>query len=714
MTTETSLQPLLIELLTEELPPKALNKLGQAFAEGLRKVLAQHKLLAADCKIIDFATPRRLAVHFDGVLGQAPDLPYTEKLMPAKIGLDESGSMTPALVKKLASKGLQDTPASALIRESDGKQDYLYAKGVARGKSLAEGLQEALDYAITHLPIPKAMRYQLADGITSVKFVRPAHGLIALWGDVVIPVQALGLQAGRDTQGHRFMCDQPFSITSPDTYAQQLLEQGKVVASFDQRKAQISQQLQEKAQALNATLGDSPEVAALLDEVTALVEHPTVYVGQFEEQFLEVPPECLILTMRLNQKYFPLFEPIGGALTHRFLIVSNMQAADPANIIEGNQRVVRPRLADARFFFDTDRKIALADRVEELATSVYHNKLGSQRERTERVRHIARYIAEQLGANVQHADRAALLAKADLGSNMVGEFPELQGIMGAYYASADGEPDDVVRAVRDQYLIHLDDAVSDATLTATVLFIADRLETLVGIWGIGLAPTGERDPFGLRRAALGIISAFEQLQAGGFLKISNSTALNLHELLEIASGSFPAEVIADATTAEIQVFIYERYRNQLAQHADRNVVDAVIAIQPPLHQVAARVQACAGFAQRPEAESLAAANKRIGNLLRKADETPGDVDSSRLNEPAEKSLADVIEKLGPQARRQYAEGEFGASMATMAQARDAVDAFFNDVMVMADDPAIRANRLALLAQLHGLMNQVADISRLAR
>jgi glycyl-tRNA synthetase beta chain len=465
---------------------------------------------------------------------------------------------------------------------------------------------------------------------------------------------------------------------------------------------------------LSATLGDDPEVAALLDEVTALVEHPTVYVGQFEEQFLQVPQECLILTMRLNQKYFPLFDPATGRLTHRFLIVSNMHTDNPVNIVEGNQRVVRPRLADAQFFFETDRKTPLAARVEQLGSIVYHNKLGTQLERVERVRAIARGVAGQLGGDVSAADRAAMLAKADLGSNMVGEFPELQGIMGAYYAAGDGEPASVVEALRTQYRNRYDTPVTQDTLTAATLFIAERVETLVGIWAIGLAPTGERDPFGLRRAALGLISAFEQLAAGGWLKISENGPLSLDGLLDLAAGTFPAGKIPADTLAEVRTFIYERYRNQLINDFDRNAVEAVIALTPPLHQVAERVRAAAAFAQLPEAASLAAANKRIGNLLKKAEGDIGAVNDAALVEPAEKALAAAVAALRPQAEAQLAAGDFAGSLSTLAQAREPVDAFFADVMVMAEDPAVRANRLALLSQLHGLMNQVADISRLAQ
>lgn len=710
----TNIRPLLVELLTEELPPKALQKLGQAFAEGVRATLERHGLLAEGCAATAYATPRRLAVHLSAVLVQAPDQPYAEKLMPVKIGLTEDGSATPALQKKLAAKGLEHLDVAKLERESDGKQDYLVARGTAPGAQLAAGLQEGLDAAIDGLPIPKVMRYQLADGVTTVKFVRPAHGLVALFGADVVPVSALGLAAGRETLGHRFMSAGPVSFTDADAYAATLAERGNVVASFEGRRDEIARQLQDHAARLSATLGDDPEVAALLDEVTALVEQPTVYVGQFEEQFLQVPQECLILTMRLNQKYFPLFDPATGRLTHRFLIVSNMRTDDPVNIIEGNQRVVRPRLADAQFFFETDRKTPLAARVEQLGSIVYHNKLGTQLERVERVRAIARGVAEKLGGDVAAADRAALLAKADLGSNMVGEFPELQGVMGAYYAAGDGEPDSVVQALRNQYRNRYDTPVTQESLTAAVLFIAERVETLVGIWAIGLAPTGERDPFGLRRAALGLISAFEQLAAGGWLKISADGPLSLDGLLELAAGTFPAGKIPAGTLAEVRAFIYERYRNQLINDFDRNAVEAVIALTPPLHQAAERVRAAAAFAQLPEAASLAAANKRIGNLLKKAEGEIGAVDAAALAEPAEKALAAAVSALRPQAEAQLAAGDFAGSLSTLAQVREPVDAFFADVMVMAEDPAVRANRLALLAQLHGLMNQVADISRLAQ
>jgi glycyl-tRNA synthetase, tetrameric type, beta subunit len=712
MTAQPNTRPLLVELLTEELPPKALQRLGQAFAEGLRQQLEQQNLLASGCSVRPLATPRRLAALFDAVLDQAPEQHYTEKLMPVKVGLTSDRTMTPALQKKLQAKGLDSLGVNDLIIESDGKQEYLFARGVAAGESLQAGLQKALEHAISQLPIPKVMRYQLPDGVTSVRFVRPAHRLVALWGNEVVPVEALGLKAGRETEGHRFMAKGAISIDTAERYESLLAEQGKVVASYEARRADILQQLQGKATQLGATIGTGTEVDALLDEVTALVEHPTVYVGEFEPDFLSVPPECLILTMRLNQKYFPLFEPNTGKLTHQFLIVSNMRVSDPSHIIEGNQRVVRPRLADARFFFETDRRVPLSERVPQLATSVYHNKLGSVLQRVERIRRIAAHLATALGGDVALADRAALLAKADLNSNMVGEFPELQGIMGAYYAQGDGEAPDVVEAIRGQYRIRLDAPVTNATQTAAILFMAERLEVLVGIWGIGLAPTGERDPYGLRRAALGLISAYEQLAAGNLLAVNDHETLDLDATLEFAASTFEPGALADSTLGEVADFIFERYRNQLGGH-DRNVVDAVLALRPPLHQVLARIRACAEFAQRPEAASLASANKRISNLLKKADADIGEVDPALLSDEAEKKLAARIETLAPQAQAQFDAGDFSGSLATLAASREAVDEFFNDVMVMVDDEAVRRNRLALLGKLHRSMNQVSDISRLA-
>lgn len=717
--TTMATQPLLVELFTEELPPKALQRLGQAFADAIAGGLQQRGLVDDAASARMYATPRRLAVLLPAVREQAADKPYAEKLMPVSVGLTPAGEATPALLKKLAAKGLEGVDPSTLVRESDGKNEQLIYRGVARGAQLADGLQEALNEALGKLPIPKTMSYQLADGQTTVRFVRPAHRLVALHGSTVVSISALGLQAGRETFGHRFQSAQtPIVLADAASYEATLAEAGRVTASFTARRDLIEQQLRDQARRLGASLGDEADVTPLLDEVTALVERPTVYVGEFEEEFLQVPQECLILTMRLNQKYFPLFEADGKRLTNRFLIVSNMALDDPSNIVQGNQRVVRPRLADARFFFETDRKATLASRVASLGNIVYHNKLGSQLQRTERVAKLAGWVADAIGGNAQAAQRAATLAKADLVTSMVGEFPELQGIMGAYYAANDQEPVDVVDAIRAQYRIRLDEPVAPATATTAALFIAERAETLVGIWAIGLAPTGDRDPFGLRRAALGLISAFEQLTAGGVLNVRDAApAFTLDALLRQAIAGFGEAIIpasrADELSSELRNFIHERLRNQLSGAHDRSVIDAVLAVQPPLHQIPARVAAVAQFQSLPAAASLAAANKRIGNLLKKAEETGSEPNEALLQEPAEKALLQVIRELQPVADGQVAQGDFTASLTTLAGARDAVDAFFNDVMVMAEDLQVRANRLALLGRLHAMMNQVADLGRLA-
>lgn len=704
--------PLLVELQTEELPPKALEKMGNAFADGISKVLNEQHLITAEAVVTPYATPRRLAVHITAVAEQAADQPFSERLMPTKVGVDAEGNMSTPLKKRLESKGLGHLSLADLEIKSDGKQEHFYANGMAKGAALKDVIDEAINYAVTHLPIPKVMRYQLNDGVTSVRFVRPAHGLVVLWGDTVLAAHTLGLDATNTTLGHRFMCDEPIVLTSADSYVKQLIDSGWVIPSFTERREMIRQQLDAACTQLNASLGTDAEVSALLDEVTALVEHPTVYIGEFDPIFLEIPSECLILTMRLNQRYFPLFDPETQALTHQFLLVSNMQVDDASHIIEGNQRVILPRLADAQFFFDTDRKQTLADRVDSLENSVYHNKLGSQRVRVERLRRLAVYLAKRLGADEQLADRAALLAKADLNTLMVVEFPELQGIMGAYYAQADGEDSLVVNALRHQYEHRIPAAVNEASLIATILFLAERAETLVGIWGIGLAPTGERDPYALRRAALGVISAFEQLNNGGYF---TNHSLGLEELLNYSAAGFEANVLSAETVDEVSRFIYERYRNQLVQNQklDRKVVEAVLALRPPLQQVNARIAACLAFAQRPEAESLAAANKRISNLLQRHTDPIAPLNADLFTEAAEKQLAATINELAPIAEQQFQQGDFSGSLATLASAKEPVDAFFNDVMVMAEDPAVRNNRLALLQQLHLSMNQVADLSLLA-
>jgi glycyl-tRNA synthetase beta chain len=701
---------LLIELFVEELPPKALKKLGEAFAGALVEGLVAQGLADAQAAVTHFASPRRLGVHVENVLARAADKPMSTKLMPVAVGLDANGKATPALLKRLAALGADASAVGRLRRAADGKNEALFHDSIAPGTTLADGLQHALETAMAKLPIPKVMQYQLADGWSSVNFVRPVHGLIALHGADIVSLSVLGLQAGRDTQGHRFEARvSPVVIQSADSYAAQLRDEGAVIASFAERRAEIVRQLRAAA----APSGLKPiEDDALLDEVTALVERPNVLVGQFEQAFLEVPQECLILTMKANQKYFPLLDN-NGKLTHQFLIVSNISPSDASAVIQGNERVVRPRLADAKFFFDQDRKKTLGSRVPGLAKVVYHNKLGSQGDRVERVRALARWVAEKIGAEVGLADRAAELAKADLLTDMVGEFPELQGIMGGYYARHDGEDERVAQAIADQYLVRREETEDVSNLISEVLQIADRMETLVGIWGIGLKPTGDKDPFALRRHALSVIKSF-QLLGAVFALDKADLPLNLDELIEFGMSVFPAGTLAGNVAEELKLFIYERNANQLTPVFGAEAVAAVFANLPPLHDVAKRLRAVREFASLPESPSLAAANKRVGNILKKAEgEVGGTADPACFVDAAETALFSALGDIAPRADAAFASGDYTGSLRALAALKTPVDAFFDQVMVNADDPALKANRLALLNQLHQTMNRVADLSRLA-
>jgi len=699
---------LLVELFTEELPPKALSTLGRAFAEGLAERLKALGLVAADTVITPYASPRRLAAHITHVAAKAADRAVAQKLMPAAVGLDASGAPTPALLKKLASLGLDASAAARLRREGEGKAQTLFIDTVATGVSLLDGLQTALHDTLTRLPIPKVMAYQLADGWSTVKFVRPAHGLVALHGADVVPVQALGLIAGRQTHGHRFEAQvDPIVLPSADSYADVLRSQGAVIASFDARRAEIAAQLQAAAARAGADLRpiDAP---ALLDEVTALVERPNVLLCEFDEDFLAVPQECLILTMKANQKYFPLLDA-QGKLTNQFLVVSNITPADPSAVIQGNERVVRPRLADAQFFFEQDRKRTLENRVPALDHVVYHARLGSQGERMRRVRAMAGAIAAEIapGRAVALAERAALLAKADLLTDMVGEFPELQGIMGRYYALHDGEDPLVAQAIEDHYRPRFAGDELPRNDVGLALALADKLDTLVGLFGIGERPSGDKDPFALRRHALGIVR----------MLLERESALPLSALLAIGNTAFQGVQGYLDPTAEVAVFVRERLANWLREQGYTALeVDAVLALQPQfLADVPRRLDAVRAFSALPEAQALAAANKRVGNILKKSVGTihADALDPSRLVEPAEQQLAHALQAIAPQADAAYARGDYTAALKALAALKIPVDTFFEQVMVNAEDPALRANRLALLARLQAAMNQVADLSRLA-
>ncbi len=698
---------LLVELFVEELPPKALKKLGDAFAAALANSLKNAGLATSTAEVTAYASPRRLAAHVTDVLAIAADKPVVQKLMPATVGLDTNGQATPALLKKLAALGADESAVASLRRENDGKADILFYDSLAKGATLAEGLQKAVEAALAALPIPKVMSYQLQDGWSSVNFVRPAHGLVALHGTEVVPVSVLGLTSGKATKGHRFEAAlDPVVIADADCYAETLRRDGAVIASFAERRAEIARQLEAAAAKAGANLKPIDD-DALLDEVTALVERPNVLIGQFEEEFLAVPQECLILTMKANQKYFPLLDA-AGKLTNKFLVVSNISPEDASAVIGGNERVVRPRLADAKFFFDQDRKKSLESRVAGLGKVVYHNKLGTQGERMQRVAAIARAIAEQLGggALVQHAEQAAVLAKADLLTDMVGEFPELQGIMGRYYAQHDGLNADVADAIEDHYKPRFAGDSLPRGLVGTVVALADKLETLVGMFGIGQIPTGDRDPFALRRHALGTI----RMLAEGHLD------LPLNTLLTVASQAFAAVDGFQPAETALADFIYDRLAGNLREQGyTAQEVDAVVSQRPQrLGDIPKRLAAVRAFSALPEAAALAAANKRVGNILKKVDGTvDATVNADLLKEAAEAALNAALADVAPKAQAAFAAGDYSASLQALAALRAPVDAFFDGVMVNADDPALRANRLGLLACLHAAMNQVADLSKLS-
>ncbi|MDP5007412.1 MAG: glycine--tRNA ligase subunit beta [Glaciimonas sp.] len=698
---------LLIEIFTEELPPKALEKLGTAFANGIFNGLQARDFLAHDAVATAYATPRRLAVSITKVRAVSLDKVLREKVLPISVALDKDGQFTAPLIKKLAALAAQTgavliTP-DQLERAADGKNESFFYNYTAKGAALQIDLQSVLNDTVSKLPIPKQMSYQLQHGTKAgetVQFVRPAHKLIALHGDDVVPLTLLGLSSDRITGGHRFLSQGAITIDDADSYAASLESQGKVIANFTQRKEQIRA-------ALLATAGDDkvlmPE--SLLDEVTALVEWPVVYACKFEDEFLSVPQECLILTMQTNQKYFALTDA-AGKLRSRFLIVSNLATDTPQHIIQGNERVVRPRLADAKFFFEQDQKKTLADRMPLLANVVYHNKLGNQLERTQRVKNLAVAIAAMMGVDSTLAARGAELAKADLLTDMVGEFPELQGIMGTYYARHDGEADEVALAISEHYQPRFAGDALPTTNTGTAVALADKLETLVGIWGIGLQPTGDKDPFALRRHALGVLR----------MLLEKRLPLSLTQLLQAAAQQFAGNANFKDPSADALIFMYDRLRGVLKERGyTANEIEAVVAQQPDtLNNIIERLDAVQAFAALPEAEALAAANKRITNILKKNNVTEcGVVQQSLLVDAAEHSLYSAMEAIKPQVHAAYAAGDFEQALKNLAQLRPEVDAFFNDVMVNAEDEQLRNNRFSLLSNLHALFNLVADISKLA-
>ena len=654
-------------------------------AEGLEKA----QLVQGDAQYTAYASPRRLAVQVSNVKA-VQDNQHVVKKGPAVANAMKDGAPTKALEGFARSCGA-DIGSLKIIH--DGKQDVYAHEFTQAGKPLAGLLEDIINQAVKKLPIPKVMRW----GSSTHTFVRPVHGLVILHGANVVPANVLGLQSGNTTLGHRFLSDGLITIENADSYAEQMREQGKVIASFAERKAAIQTALDQHAGRLNATVAADE---ALLDEVAALVEWPVVLEAGFEAHFLEVPQECLILTMQQNQKYFPPLDA-NGRLMNRFLLVSNLEAADPSHIIHGNERVLRARLSDAEFFYKQDQKNTLESRLPKLANVVYHNKIGSQAERIERLQSIAAHIAAALGADRAQAERAARLAKADLVTEMVGEFPELQGTMGKYYARLDGENAAIADALEQHYRPRFaGDALPESSV-ATAVALADKLETLVGIWGIGLIPTGDKDPYALRRAALGILRMLMQ------------HGLDVNDLIQTAFVSFPQGLLNDKTPAEVADFMQARLAVLLQNDYPQDIVAAVLAKRPGrLNDLAARLEAVAAFKALPEAAALAAANKRVQNLLKKADAELGVVNEALLQQDEERALYAAAQSMQPKIEAALARQDFQAALSELAAVKPQVDAFFDGVMVMADDAAVKQNRLNLLNQLSQQMNAVADIALL--
>jgi glycyl-tRNA synthetase beta chain len=677
---------LLVELLTEELPPKALSRLSQAFTEGVVSGLAQHQLALRPSEgVRSFATPRRLAV----LIPDVKDISADRQNDAAKI----SATASPQTIAGFAKK--HGVNVASLEERDSPKGKMLVANVMVKGVPLENVLAGIVAEALKKLPVPKVMRWGSGDA----QFVRPVHGLVMMHGSKVVPGKVLGLESGNRTRGHRFMGKSEITLSNADEYEKRLIEDGMVIADFGKRKAEIDRLLRAEAKKQNASLG---EYEVLLDEVAALVEHPSVYAGEFDKAFLQVPQECLILTMRQNQKYFPLFDG-AGRLTGKFLIVSNMKLADPRHIIGGNQRVVRPRLEDARFFYDQDRKQRLEERIPLLAKVVYHNKLGSQFDRVQRVKLLAGKIARVLGADALQAERAAELAKADLLTGMVGEFPELQGIMGRYYALHDQEPAAVADAIEAHYRPRFaGDRLPQGPIACAVA-LADKLDAIAGLFSIGQQPTGDKDPFGLRRAGLGVVR----------ILVENKLHLSLFQL---ASAAF--EPFNSKAPNELTQFIYDRFASYLKEQGYSTLqVDSVLCMGPTnLGVVLQQLEAVKAFQAMPEAESLAAANKRIVNILKQAEakgESFANAASSELKEPAEKALLEALQKTNASAKVLYEMGDYAGYLKSFSILKAPVDTFFEKVMVMVDDEKLRRCRLALLHDLRESMNRVADLSRLA-
>lgn len=685
-------QDFLVEIGTEELPPKALKSLSEAFAQGLASQLTELHLGFEDLDV--FASPRRLAVRVNQLTTAQPDIDI-ERRGPAKqAAYDAEGKPTKALEGFLRS--CNATPEQLSVLETD-KGAWVVFRSKQPGKQAAELLPEVVRKALDALPIPKRMRW----GSRRTEFVRPVHWVVMLLGEQVIPCEILGISAGRQSRGHRFHANEAITIGHPDHYETLLREKGRVIVSFAERMDNIRQGVEELARSVDGTpLIDQD----LLEEVAALNEWPVPLMGRFEERFLEVPAEALISTMKGNQKYFPVVDA-QGRLKPYFITLANIESRDPQQVIAGNERVVRPRLADAAFFYETDKKSRLADRVEALKPIVFQNQLGSLYDKSQRVAKLAARIAEAIGGDARLAQRAGELSKTDLVTSMVSEFPELQGIMGRYYARHDDEADEVAMALFEQYLPRFAGDELPQTRTGCAVALADRIDSLVGLFGINQPPSGTKDPFALRRAALGVLRII----------VERDLPLDLAELIDWAQAQYPA-LPAGNVRDQVLDYVLERFRAWYEEEGIPAEIFLAVQARRPTRPVDfhLRVKAVHAFGQLPEAQALAAANKRVSNILNKehATDLVSHVNEALLREEAERTLAEAISLKEKEVLPLFQKQDYSAGLKRLAELREPVDRFFDQVMVMAEDAAIRANRIALLSRLRELFLRVADISLL--
>ena len=696
------LDNLLIELLTEELPPKSQKQLGISFAKNIKEFLAKHHLANEISEDSIFSTPRRIGLYLKNVKDEADNQNVSIKLMPASVGFDGSEKPTEALLKKLHAIGLNEKDVSGIVKKNENNAEILYINKNEEGAKLKDIIAECISSSLARLPIKKMMSYQLSDGWTTVNFVRPAHGLVILHGANVINANVLGITSNRTTLGHRFESKKEIiEIHHADQYEEQMKIEGAVIVSFEERKALIKNTLNEKAASLSNQLTPI-EDEDLLDEVTALVEYPNVLAGEFESKFLDVPQECLILSMKANQKYFPLIDK-NKKLSNQFLIVSNISPKNSDLIIQGNEKVIRPRLSDAEFFYAQDKKKPLKDYLSQLSHIVYHNKLGSQSERSERVKTIASLIVKNLNQSklLDAVMLASDLSKADLSSNMVGEFPELQGIMGRYYALNEKISDEVAFAIEDHYKPRFSGDSLPRSTVGDIVAIADKIETLIGLFSIGEKPTGDKDPFALRRQVIGIIRILTEKNIG----------LNLNTVI---SESIQATKLVESK--DLNSFIYDRLSNFFKDQGYAALdIEAVLAIESGLiNEIPPRLNAIKEFLLLPESEDLASANKRVGNILKKADvKSTLKVDQSLLKDDAEINLYKTLDLVDTESRKEYAAKNYSGSLKLLCKLKNPIDQFFKDVMVNAEDESLKMNRLALLEKLYSAMNLVADLSKLS-